>query len=599
MRFLLSSRDLLDVCENSVGQDASTNAVNRWKRLSFETITLITSRINQQAFLEVIKPETSDKGNLLWSCINEHYASKRNMNKGRVWMNWQKLNCNSNLQSYIDSTRRFLLDLQSISIQLPPEILSYIILGKLGNNPSLSQVIEMITLNNSLIEKLDKVLLQLQEYANLQCAKSIKKPSSSVLALVASSEQKEYCYSKNPHLRPSKQSNERKICGSPAASHLVTARALITLTVHQSNCSNQIVIECGETHHMFYSKDVFSSFSNAAKFSIATGDSSSYLLAEGIGSVVVMVGPKRFTLTDCFYVPKLNCNPVSLMQLFRDKLTIVKKSNTFSLRIDNDVLFEGEIINNLMKINFTQPTSLLTTVVDDPWHKRLGHPGKAPVRSMGLPSDNSPCKTCDLNKIHQLPFKDKFEHVSLPLDCVHLDLVGPISPPSTGGSPYFLTVVDQFTSYKMTRMLKSKSNTFDQFVGVKNLMENHQQRTIKAVVSDRGGEFINKTFKDLLVPCGFTHIFSPPYNPQHNGFAKRANRTILDKAKCLLNESGLAKQYWAEAINTSTLLTNLIPTPSRQNLSPYTRWTGKLPRIKKLRVFGCQAITLIPKNLRD
>ncbi|MBW0552214.1 hypothetical protein O181_091929 [Austropuccinia psidii MF-1] len=283
MRFLLRSRDLLDVCENSVGQDALTTAVNRWKKLSFEAITLITSRINQRAFLEVVKPETSDNANLLWSCINEHYASKRNMNKGRVWMNWQKLNYNSNLQSYIDSTRRFLLDLQSVSIQLPPEILSYIVLGKLGNDPSLSQVIKMITLNDSLIEKPDEVLLQLQEYA-----KSIKKPSSSVSALVASSEhqykithycsnglhnpkctthRKEDCYAENPHLRPSKRSNKRKIRGSPAASH-----ALITSTVSQSNSSNQIVIDCGATHHMFYSKDVFCSFSNVAKFSIATGD---------------------------------------------------------------------------------------------------------------------------------------------------------------------------------------------------------------------------------------------------------------------------------------------------------------------------------------
>ncbi|MBW0469526.1 hypothetical protein O181_009241 [Austropuccinia psidii MF-1] len=476
------------------------------------------------------------------------------MNKGRVWMNWQKLDYNSNLQSYIDSTRRFLLDLQSVSIQLPPKIVSYIILGKLGSNPPLSQVIEMITLKNSLIENPDQVLLQLQEYA-----KSIEKPTSSVSALVASSKhqykithyclnglhnpkstthRKEDCYAENPHLRPP----------------------------NQPNSSNRIVIDCGATHHMFYLKDVFSSFSNVAKFSISTGDSSRNLFSEGIGSVIVMVGPKRLTLTNFLYFPKLNCNLVSLMQLFRDKLTIIKRSNTFSLRTDNDVLFEGEVINNLMKINFSQPTSLLTTVVDDLWHKRLGHPGKALVRSMGLPSDNSPCKTCDLNKIHQIPFKDKFEHVSLPLDCVHLDLVGPISPPSAGGSRYFLIIVNQFTSYKMTLMLKSKSKTFDQFFVVKNLMENYQQQTIKTV---------------------------------HNGFAEHANWTILNKAKFLLNESGLAKQYWSEAINTSTLLTNLIPTPSRQNLSPYALWTGKSPRIKKLQVFGCQAITLIPKNLRD
>ncbi|MBW0479439.1 hypothetical protein O181_019154 [Austropuccinia psidii MF-1] len=487
-------------------------------------------------------------------------------------MNWQKLNYNSNIQNYINSTRRFVFDLQSYSFDYK-------------NTPTFNAPNQLKNLHPQYQLLLPLVNINTRSLTIAQTA--FTTPNVPLTG-------KKTVTPKNPHLRPPKQSRKRTICGSPAA-----ARAIITLTVSQPNSSNQIVIDCGAMHHMFYSKDVFSSFSNTAKCLIANGDSSSNILAEGLGSVVVMIGPKRLTLTNCLYIPKLNCILVSLMQLFRDKLTIIKRSNTFSLRTDGDVLFEGEIIKNLMKINFSQSTSLLTTVVDDLWHKRLGHRGKAPVRSMGLPSDNSPCKTCNLNEIHQLPFKNKFEHVSLPLDCDHLDLVGPISPPSAGGSRYFLTIANQFTSYKMTHMLKSKSNTFHQFVVVKNLMENHQQQTIKTVVSDCGGEFISKKFEDLLDSCGFTHIFSPPYTPQQNGFAKRANQTILDKAKCLINESRLAKQYLAEEINTSTLLTNLIPTLSRQNLSPYPLWTGKLPRIKKLWVFGCQAITLIPKNLRD
>ncbi|MBW0521828.1 hypothetical protein O181_061543 [Austropuccinia psidii MF-1] len=45
---------------------------------------------------------------------------------------------------------------------------------------------------------------------------------------------------------------------------------------------------------------------------------------------------------------------------------------------------------------------------------------------MGLPSHNLPCHTCDLNKIHQLPFKDQFEHAVEELhqvnnDCTYLN----------------------------------------------------------------------------------------------------------------------------------------------------------------------------------
>ncbi|MBW0476618.1 hypothetical protein O181_016333 [Austropuccinia psidii MF-1] len=221
MQFLPRSKEILDVCENPIRKDALTTARNRWNKLSFEAITLITSRINHCVFLEVVRPETSDKANLLWTCINKHYALKRNMTKGRVWMNWQKLKYTGNLQSYINNTQRFLLDLQSVSVKLPPEILSYIILGKIGNDSSLTQFVEMITLNDSLLENHNQVLLRLQEYANHQAAKTIAKDPPPVSALILSSEhqfkithfcsngthnpkctthRKEDCYGENPHL---------------------------------------------------------------------------------------------------------------------------------------------------------------------------------------------------------------------------------------------------------------------------------------------------------------------------------------------------------------------------------------------------------------
>ncbi|MBW0531857.1 hypothetical protein O181_071572, partial [Austropuccinia psidii MF-1] len=214
-----------------------------------------------------------------------------------------------------------------------------------------------------------------------------------------------------------------------------------------------------------------------------------------------------------------------------------------------------------MKVEFTQLKSLVTTIVDDLWYKRLGHPGKEPVCAMGLPSHNLPCHTCNLNKIHQLPFKDQFEH--------------------------------------FTQMLKHKSEVFECFLNIKNLMENQHDRKIKNVVSDCGGKFLNKKLKHLASDSGSIHTFSPSYTPQPNGFAERANQTILDKSKCLLNGCGLPKQFWAEAKNTATLLCNLIPTPSRHNKSPYAVWTGKSPRIKKLRVFGCQAVFLIHRSFRE
>ncbi|MBW0545858.1 hypothetical protein O181_085573 [Austropuccinia psidii MF-1] len=218
---------------------------------------------------------------------------------------------------------------------------------------------------------------------------------------------------------------------------------------------------------------------------------------------------------------------------------------------------------------------------------------------MGLPFTNSTCSTCDLNKMHMLLFNKNFEEVSQPLECVHLDLVGPIFPASNSGFQYFLTIVDQATSFKTICLLKLKSDAFEQFVIVKKSMESLQDRKLKTLVSDQGGEFVNENFKKLAETDSFVRILFPAKTPQHNGFSERANCTIIEKARCLLNGSNLPKTYWAEAIKTATFLSNLIPTTSRNNISPYASWKGLPPRIKRLRVFGCRAVISIPRSQRS
>ncbi|MBW0483493.1 hypothetical protein O181_023208 [Austropuccinia psidii MF-1] len=130
-------------------------------------------------------------------------------------------------------------------------------------------------------------------------------------------------------------------------------------------------------------------------------------------------------------------------------------------------------------------------------------------------------------------------------------------------------------------------------------MENHHDRKINKLVSDRGSEFLNQKFENLTTECGFVHIFSPPETPEHNGFAKKANQMVLEKACCLLNHSNLPNQYWEEAVKTAVFLSNLSPTPLRGNKSPYFLWTNSSVKLTKLSTFGCQAVIHSLKRQRD
>ncbi|MBW0461881.1 hypothetical protein O181_001596 [Austropuccinia psidii MF-1] len=102
-----------------------------------------------------------------------------------------------------------------------------------------------------------------------------------------------------------------------------------------------------------------------------------------------------------------------------------------------------------------------------------------------------------------------------------------------------------------------------------------------------GGEFVNEKFKKLAEDCGFTHILSPPSTPEHDGYAERCNCTILEKARCLMSMENLPNHYWAKAVNTAVFLSNLSPTPSWGNKLPYQLWNNRLPRLSRLRTFGC------------
>ncbi|MBW0529258.1 hypothetical protein O181_068973 [Austropuccinia psidii MF-1] len=290
---------------------------------------------------------------------------------------------------------------------------------------------------------------------------------------------------------------------------------------------------------------------------VSTGDSSSTLAAIGLGTVKLICHEKPLILENCLFVPELNCNLVSLLQLFDEKLVINRERNPFTLESRGSTIVRGSIINNLMKVKYSTPQAFLSQVSPNHWHQRLGHPGLSVLKSMGLAIDVINCQTCDLNKAHLLPFKSHFEHASLPLDCVHIDLVGPITPQSVSGFQYFLTMVDQFTSFKITCFLKNKSNAFEEFLREKTSMENLHNRKLKRLVSDRGGKFLNHKFKALSEEHGFQHITSPAETPQHNGFAERANQSILVKTRCILNHSKLPKVYWAEAVRTATTLSNI------------------------------------------
>ena len=108
--------------------------------------------------------------------------------------------------------------------------------------------------------------------------------------------------------------------------------------------------------------------------------------------------------------------------------------------------------------------------------------------------------------------------------------------------------------------MKQKSEVFEAFKKFKAVVEKESGYQIKAMRSDRGGEFISKDFLEFCEANGIRRPLTVPRSPQQNGVAEKKNRTILDVARNMLKSKRLPKEFWAEAITCAVYLSNRSPT---------------------------------------
>lgn len=75
------------------------------------------------------------------------------------------------------------------------------------------------------------------------------------------------------------------------------------------------------------------------------------------------------------------------------------------------------------------------------------------------------------------------------------------------------------------------------------------------------------------------------------------NRTIIEKVRCMLLDSGLNKQFWAESFCAAADIINVIPNASN-GIAPNEMWHDKKCNMKIFRVFGCRAMVWQPDQKR-
>ncbi|KAF2321384.1 hypothetical protein GH714_040973 [Hevea brasiliensis] len=170
----------------------------------------------------------------------------------------------------------------------------------------------------------------------------------------------------------------------------------------------------------------------------------------GQGSILFQCkNTEHTTLQNVYYIPRLKSNIISLGQLDEAGNSIVIGSGHLKLydrrsRLVVDVV-RGANRLYIANLKLATPINLLAKLDNESWawHARFGHLNFDSLRKLsrkgmvkGLPSIDQANKLCDgclVGKQHRTSFPKQTEfRASRPLELVHSDLCGPISPTTCG-----------------------------------------------------------------------------------------------------------------------------------------------------------------------
>lgn len=376
----------------------------------------------------------------------------------------------------------------------------------------------------------------------------------------------------------------------------------LALSATCGNYKSHWILDSGATEHMTSDRERFDSLQQYT--STVEVANSEKIAVTGKGEILLAprdnANGRNFTMSDVLYVPNLGGSLLSIGRIEERGFRVqFAEGEAKIINKDGETVLTAKRRGRLYMIEESQPTAYLTKAENEElWHRRLGHPHKTGVKSFDSsvdnqktnPSTNSPCSVCIQGKMKKRSFpKASSTRAEQVLEIIHSDVVGKISPPSLGGSNYFVVFTDDFSHYTTVYTIKTKDEVLSKFDEFRRMAENLHNRKIKTLRSDNGGEYRSKEFDEYLIRHGIQRQLTVPESPQQNGVSERMNQSLINSTRCLLIESGLEASFWAEAVSTAAKLRNKCPSAAIEGDIPERRWTGKEVLLDHLKVFGCRA----------
>ena len=140
------------------------------------------------------------------------------------------------------------------------------------------------------------------------------------------------------------------------------------------------------------------------------------------------------------------------------------------------------------------------------WHLKLGHFNLECLNRLVkdgsldfLKIESYPiCEPCLQGKMTKISFLRKGIKATKASGLINTDVCGPINHMARGGFYYFITFTDDYSRYGYLSLMKHKSESFEKFKEFRDEVERQLGKSIKALRSDRGGEYLLDDFRNYL-----------------------------------------------------------------------------------------------------
>jgi hypothetical protein len=216
------------------------------------------------------------------------------------------------------------------------------------------------------------------------------------------------------------------------------------------------------------------------------------------------------------------------------------------------------------------------------------------------------CEVCMISNSRLQVLRVVPEHATHLFQRVHVDLVGPISPPGLNGERWWSLYTEDLVRYRTIDLSPTKEGFGRSLIGYVLTIKTQYGIQVALVHTDNDLVLINTNTTKKLASKGTRFEPSTPYAHHQNGVAESSNRIEAARVRAMVNAAPhLPQSLWTYAARYAVDLLNHYPTTAitdnktpQQLLLEHTGATNPVPNLYSFRKFGELGWVHIPEERR-